>query len=75
MYQTKRALTVQELEDIIADPKFFEELESATMVVLPPDADSLTDEDEADEDIIGMLHNIILLRILIIQYLFFYRNS
>lgn len=51
---THRGLTVQELEDIINDPKFYKDLESADVVVLPPENDYLTDEDEADDEIIGI---------------------
>ncbi|KAB0805128.1 hypothetical protein PPYR_02098 [Photinus pyralis] len=53
-YYNTRALTLAEIEDIINDPNFMEDVESADIVVLPPETDYLTDEDEADDDILGI---------------------
>ena len=53
-YYNKKALTLAEIEDIINDPNFMEDVESAYIVVLPPETDYLTDEDEADDDIVGI---------------------
>lgn len=51
----KRALTLAELEEIINDPNFMDDVESADIVVLPPETDYLTDEDEADDDVLGVV--------------------
>lgn len=48
----RKALSLQEMEDIINDPRFME-ADDVDIIVVPPDPDSLTDEDEADDDILG----------------------
>ena len=48
----RKVLSLQELEDIISDPDFTN-AEKIDVVVLPPEPDSLTDEDEADDDLLG----------------------
>lgn len=48
----RKALSLKELEDIINDPNFMES-EDVDVIVLPPDPDYLTDEDEADDNILG----------------------
>lgn len=53
---TRKALTVEEMRDIIEDPNFWVSDDRATIdiVVLPPEVDYITDEDEADEDVVGV---------------------
>lgn len=48
----RRALSLQELEDIINDPNFIE-TEHVDIIVLPLDPDTLTDEDEGDDNDLG----------------------
>ncbi|CAH1107034.1 unnamed protein product [Psylliodes chrysocephalus] len=55
MSRSKKALTLAELDEIMNDPSFMNDVESADIVVLPPEVDYLTDEDEADENLLGVV--------------------
>ncbi|CAH1114263.1 unnamed protein product [Psylliodes chrysocephalus] len=56
MMDSKRALTMQELEDIFNDPNFIidEDSPNLDIVVLTPDPDYVTDEDEVEDDELGI---------------------
>lgn len=51
----RKALTLQELDDIINDPNFMD-ADKVDVIVIPPEPDSLTDEDEAIEDMLGLVN-------------------
>lgn len=49
---SKKALTLAEIEAIVEDPNFWEDdPEAVNVVIMPPeDVDYITDENEADDD-------------------------
>ncbi|KAK9692902.1 hypothetical protein QE152_g34831 [Popillia japonica] len=51
----KKGLALSELQEIFEDPVFYVDLESTDVVVLPPETNYLTDEDEADDDMVGVV--------------------
>ncbi|KAI4469474.1 transposase is4 [Holotrichia oblita] len=52
-WKFKKALTVQELEAILEEDSDLEEINEIDAVYVPPDVDSLTDEENLDEDLLA----------------------